>query len=88
MSFMVESVTVGNVPDTPVVVSGERAATLTDLLSFLCFSEHVCLDGFHGSEDGGVSLAFLDDEPVAHFVAVLQVGGKFVHALIIGQLKT
>ena len=77
------SVPIADVPDAPLS-TGCRDATLTHVLTVCCLSQHVCLDALHGSEDGGVSLAFLDDEPVAHFVAVLQVGGKFVcHVLII-----
>ena len=78
---------VADVPDTPVVISGERAATLTDLLSFLCFSEHVCLDGFHGSEDDRIGATLVDDETVSDLVTVLHVLGEclFVHVLIISH---
>ncbi len=81
------SVAVADVPDSPVVISGEGTATLTDLLSFLCFSQHVCLDGFHGGEDHRVCASFVDDETVSDFVTVLHVLGKFVcvHALSIGH---
>ena len=70
------SVPIADVPDAPLSTSGFDASTDTLTAGSLC--RHATLDRFHGSKDGGVSLAFLDDEPVAHFVAVLQVGGKFV----------
>ena len=79
---------VADVPDTPVVVSGERAATLTDLLSFLCLSEHVCFDALHGSEDDRIGATLVDDETVSDFIAVLHVLGELVvcvHAFIIGD---
>jgi len=74
------SVAVADVPDSPVVISGERTATLTDLLSLLCFSQHVCPDAVHRClHDRGGVLAVHEDA----------VSGCdewcFVHVLIIGH---
>ena len=66
---------VADVPDSPLSSGFE---TSTDALTPSGLCCHLCFDALHGSEDGGVSLALLNDEPVAYLVAVLQVGGKFV----------
>ena len=76
----ISSVTIRNVPGAPVACGD---ATLTDCLAFCCFSEHGLLDALHSSEDGGVGLALLDDEPVADLVGCLHVVWKFAHETII-----
>ena len=73
--------TIRNVPGAPVACGD---ATLTDCLAFCCFPEHGLLDALHGGEDGGVGLAFLDDEPVADLVGFGHVLWKFAHESIIG----
>ena len=72
-----------DVPDAPL--STGRDAALTDRLATGSLSCHVRLDRFHGGKDGRIGLAFLNDEPVANLVAVLQVGRKVVcHVAIVG----
>ena len=75
------SVAVADVPVSPLSC---RDASLTDRLTLCRFPEHGSLDRFHGGKDGGVGLAFLDQESVADLVGFLQVLWKFVHETIIG----
>lgn len=72
------------VADVPVPPLSCGDATLADCLTLCCLSCHACFDALHGSEDGGVSLTLLDDEPVADLVGCGHVVWKFVHETIIG----
>ena len=76
------SVPIADVPDAPLSTPC-RDATLTHVFTVCCLSEHGLLDALHGGKDGGVGLAFLDDEPIADLVGFGHVLWKFAHVLII-----